>query len=605
MSEPEAGSDLAAVRTAATAVDGGWLLRGRKIWTTGAHRASHAYVLARTSPGPRKHHGLSEFIVDMDSDGILASPIVDMAGEHHFSELVFDDVFVPHGRLLGVEGDGWRQVIEQLSFERGGPERVLSTYPLLVEILAHGDVVRERRDEHELGEFVARLAALRTMAFDVAAQLDRGIVPVQEAATLKYLGNAFERDVVDYGRRILGAGGPESPYGQALLASPGFSLRGGAADVLLSIIVRQDAGGDGAAGRPNPDSAGTGVSHGSELIGLAQSLAELAGDQRWQQIRELGLIGVGVDEQGGGSGGTLDDLLTVVRAFGAHGISSPLIEASVAFSVLARCGRLDLLATESNYATIGFASAPMGVQTGALDGPAVPYAGDATVVLLIGDAGEVFALAPGSGDGHVRSGRNVAGEPRDRVTVIDRAHLMNLGQVDVAEVRARLALLWSAALGGALHGAYQLTRGYVQTREQFGAPLLKIPAVAAHLATMRTHVLQAQAAYERAAAVNRRADVSADQRLTAAAVARIIASSAADETARIAHQLHGAIGITAEYRLHSLTLRLWAWRDTDLPARVWSALLGDRAVTGGENAVWGSLTATGGVPVEMAAEMSR
>lgn len=119
MSEPEAGSDLAAVKTVATAVDGGWLLRGHKVWTTGAHFATHAYVLARTSPGERKHHGLSEFIMDMNSDGVLVSPIVDMAGEHHFNELVLDDVFVPHGRLLGEEGNGWRQVIEQLSFERG------------------------------------------------------------------------------------------------------------------------------------------------------------------------------------------------------------------------------------------------------------------------------------------------------------------------------------------------------------------------------------------------------------------------------------------------------------------------------------------------------
>lgn len=582
MSEPEAGSDLAAVRTTATQVEGGWILRGRKIWTTGAHWASHVYVLARTSPGEHKHQGLSEFIVDMSSDGVVVSPIVDMAGEHHFNELVFEDVFVPRGRLLGEEGDGWRQVVEQLSFERGGPERVLSTYPLLVEILGNSDVIRDRRGEDELGEFVARLASLRAMTFDVAAQLDRGEAPVQEAATLKYLGNAFERDVVEFGRRILGPGGSDSVYGQALLASPGFSVRGGAADVLLSIIVRQEASKDWAKAAESHDLG----SHNNELVELARSLSELDFEQRWQQMRQLGLVGIGVDEQNGGSGGAVDDLMALVAEFGARGVSSPLIEASVAYSVLAECGRLDLLSSESDYATIAFASA--GIPT-SLIGHAVPYAALASLVLLVDEEGSVLVVE--SGRGQVEPGDNVAGEPRDRVTVTGRGDLVRLGRVDVADVRARLALLWSAALCGALDGTYQLTRSYISTREQFGAPLIEIPAVAAHLAKMKTQVLLARAAFDRAAAVRRRADATSDARLGAAAVARITASAAADEAACIAHQLHGAIGITAEYNLHLLTLRLWAWRDTDIPAREWASLLGDRAIAGGEHAVWGSLTA--------------
>jgi acyl-CoA dehydrogenase len=241
MSEPEAGSDLAAVRTVAKPVQGGWTLRGRKIWTTGAHFASHAYVLARTSPAERKHDGLSEFVVDMDAAGVTVSPIIDMAGQHHFNEVLLDDVFVPGERLLGVEGNGWRQVIEQLSFERGGPERVLSTYPLLIEALKRSDQIVERREEARLGTLVARLATLRYMAWEVAAELDRGGAPVQQAATLKYLGNIFERDVIEFAREYLPVNGSDSQFGQALLASPGFSIRGGAADVLLSIISRQEA----------------------------------------------------------------------------------------------------------------------------------------------------------------------------------------------------------------------------------------------------------------------------------------------------------------------------------------------------------------------------
>ena len=240
MSEPEAGSDLAAVRTVAKPVDGGWALRGRKIWTTGAHYATHAYVLARTSTEQRKHQGLSEFIVDMDTPGVTVSPIIDMTGQHHFNEVVFEDVFVPSHRILGVEGNGWPQVIEQLAFERGGPERVLSTYPLLVEVLTQLHGAGARRDDMRLGTLVARLATLRHLAWQVAAELDRGRAPVQQAATLKYLGNIFERDVIEFAREYLPVDGPESVSGFALLASPGFSIRGGAAEVLLSIIARQE-----------------------------------------------------------------------------------------------------------------------------------------------------------------------------------------------------------------------------------------------------------------------------------------------------------------------------------------------------------------------------
>jgi alkylation response protein AidB-like acyl-CoA dehydrogenase len=244
MSEPEAGSDLAAVRTRAEAVPGGFRVRGRKIWTSHAHRATHMYLLARTADaGARKHEGLSEFIVDMDSTGITVSPIPDLTGEHHFNEVLLEDVLVPARRVIGKLGDGWRQVTEQLSFERGGAERVLSTYPVFMSLL---DVAAScppagPAASELVGSLVARLAVLRQLAYQVALEMDAGTAPVQAAAVLKYLGTAFETDVVEAYRRLVpvadaAVGGG---FGQALLASPGFGLRGGAAEVLLGIIARQ------------------------------------------------------------------------------------------------------------------------------------------------------------------------------------------------------------------------------------------------------------------------------------------------------------------------------------------------------------------------------
>ncbi|MET7400372.1 acyl-CoA dehydrogenase family protein [Dactylosporangium sp. NPDC005572] len=239
MSEPEAGSDLASLRTTATPVDGGWRLRGRKIWTTGAHHATHMYVLARTGTDGGKHAGLTEFVLDLGSAGIHISPILDLAGEHHFNEVVFDDVLVPGENVLGAVGNGWRQVVEQLSFERGGPERYLSSYPLLVPLL--GSLPDDAEAEQELGRLTARLASLRRLAYQIATLLDEGTAPVRQAATLKYLGNIFEQDVVEFARRF----GPNDPprtsaLAQAVFSSPGYTVRGGAADVMLSLIARAE-----------------------------------------------------------------------------------------------------------------------------------------------------------------------------------------------------------------------------------------------------------------------------------------------------------------------------------------------------------------------------
>lgn len=243
MSEAGAGSDLAAVETTARRVDGGWVINGTKMWTGHAHRATHAYVLARTSAESRKHRGLSEFLVDMDPASVTVTPIINMLGEHRFNKVEFRDAFVPDYRLLGEEGNGWRQVVEQLSFERGGSERYLSSYILFSELLRRAAAVESDSLDHLIGGLTQRLTVLRQLGHDVARSLDSGGAPVKEAAALKLLGNQFEVDVIEALRRC-----PEpedsfrySDFAASLQSSPGFELRGGAVEVLLSIIAREEA----------------------------------------------------------------------------------------------------------------------------------------------------------------------------------------------------------------------------------------------------------------------------------------------------------------------------------------------------------------------------
>ena len=137
MSEPDSGSDLASVRTRARLTEEGWRLSGTKLWTSArAHRDGDDRLGPdRRRHGrhgqPSRHAGLSQFIVDLPNPGIRISPVITIDGAHHFNEVVFDDALVPESALLGMRGDGWRQVTAELGNERSGPERILSTMPVL------------------------------------------------------------------------------------------------------------------------------------------------------------------------------------------------------------------------------------------------------------------------------------------------------------------------------------------------------------------------------------------------------------------------------------------------------------------------------------------
>jgi alkylation response protein AidB-like acyl-CoA dehydrogenase len=126
-SEPESGSDLASLRTKATKVDGGWRISGQKTWTSRAHLATNAILLARTGgPDRPRHKGISFFLLPLASDGVTVRPLVHMLGEAEFNEVFLDDVFVPDELVLGEVDDGWRVAMATLGFERVGiaPGRV-------------------------------------------------------------------------------------------------------------------------------------------------------------------------------------------------------------------------------------------------------------------------------------------------------------------------------------------------------------------------------------------------------------------------------------------------------------------------------------------------
>jgi len=246
MSEPDSGSDLAAVRTRATRVEGGWRISGTKIWTSGAHRTHYLIALARTSPKEEdRHAGMTQFIVDLAQPGVSVRPIYNLYGGHDFNEVVFDEYFVPDDMVMGEVGSGWRLVTSELAFERSGPDRFLSTYQLLIESIRALGPKPDARAANEIGRFVAHLATLRRMSVSVAGMLERGAQPAVEAALVKDVGTAFEREIPESFRHLIAAeptlGGGDSYaelLGMTMLRAPRFTLQGGTREVLRGMIAR-------------------------------------------------------------------------------------------------------------------------------------------------------------------------------------------------------------------------------------------------------------------------------------------------------------------------------------------------------------------------------
>ncbi|WP_353257855.1 acyl-CoA dehydrogenase family protein, partial [Hyphomonas sp.] len=243
LSEPGSGSDLASVRTSAKKTNEGWRINGQKVWTSGAHKSHAALTLLRTEEGSERQAGLSQMMIDLDTPGITIRPIIDMTGTHHFNEIWFEDVLLPHDALVGTEGNGWKQVVAELALERSGPERYLSSHMLLVALIDAVGPEPDAPTAQLIGRLTAEMWTLRQMSMSTIAKLAAGEDPVVEAAIVKDLGNAYEQALP----RMVQAAVDADLAGKSdlsrllswlLLSSPSFSLRGGTPEVLRGIIAK-------------------------------------------------------------------------------------------------------------------------------------------------------------------------------------------------------------------------------------------------------------------------------------------------------------------------------------------------------------------------------
>ncbi|MFE3171578.1 acyl-CoA dehydrogenase family protein [Amycolatopsis sp. NPDC059090] len=243
-SEPEAGSDLAALRTSATEAEGMFVVDGHKLWSTGAPVADHCLLLARTEPGSRGHRGLSCLLVDLRTEGVTVRPLRQLSGETRFGELLFDQVPVPADAVLGPVGGGWRVAMTTLAHERG-TFGVRLAAALSAEFAEFTAMLRRRGLDRDpvARDRVARVwievAGVRAAAHRVA-----GAEPGPEASIVKLRWSRAEQRLAALAFDLLGDGdsADHARWRHARLRSRGATLEGGTSEVLRDVLAERVLG---------------------------------------------------------------------------------------------------------------------------------------------------------------------------------------------------------------------------------------------------------------------------------------------------------------------------------------------------------------------------
>lgn len=232
MSEPNAGSDLAALTTSARRDGDEWVIDGQKIWTSFGAVADYCYLICRTSTGASPHQGISEIIVPLDTPGIDVRPITDMTTNRHFCEVFFTDVRVPVHNLVGTEGAAFKQTMRQLEHERGGIDRLVSNHALYERALERADrsdpVVRDEIARIETNYRIGRILVIR----EVLRQAPAGF-----SAATKCFCTEHEWRVAQFVSRVFGADATLwDDVTHGLTYAPGYTIMGGTSNVMRNIL---------------------------------------------------------------------------------------------------------------------------------------------------------------------------------------------------------------------------------------------------------------------------------------------------------------------------------------------------------------------------------
>lgn len=246
-SEPGAGSDLAAVRSRATRVEGGFRLSGQKTWSTRAAFCTHLFGLFRSDPESTRHHGLTYLMVPLTAEGVTVRPFSRLDGDHGFAEVFFDDVFVPDRDVIGQPGEGWRVAMATTGSERGltlrSPGRFLRAAERLVELARqHPEnvtgAVRER-----IAEVWADAEAYRVFTLREVTEITRGNQPGARSSLNKVFWSEMDVRLHEIALDLLGAAGAlEQPWVKGFLFSLGGTIYAGTNEIQRNIIAERVLG---------------------------------------------------------------------------------------------------------------------------------------------------------------------------------------------------------------------------------------------------------------------------------------------------------------------------------------------------------------------------
>lgn len=332
-------------------------------------------------------------------------------------------------------------------------------------------------------------------------------------------------------------------------------------------------------------------------LGAPQEII-LAGDDGWKAplwsaLEEAGLTRAWLPEEDGGAGLSVTDSFAILRVAGRFAVAVPLAETLLAARLLSASGLAVPLGAIALVAPEG--RAPPRLTDATLDGEAhgVTFAREAEHLALFGkgEEGPVVALVAAA-DCTIRAADGIAGEASDGVTFEAVPVLASAPAGMTEEAMRRLgAVVRATQMAGALEGLLEISVGYAQERVAFGRPIGKFQAVQHLLARLAEETAAAVAAVSSAALALETQPLDGEAVFIEAATAKIRVGEAAREGAMIAHQVHGAIGFTAEYPLHRFVQRLWSWRDDFGQEAQWALRLGRRAAAHGSRGFWPAITA--------------
>ena len=218
-SEPESGSDLASLQTRAVEDGDDFIINGTKIWTSSAHRADHIMVLTRTDPDAPKHRGISFLLCDMNTPGLTVNPIINMAGDHGFNMVTFDNVRVPKKNLVGEQNRGWYVGATLLDFERSGVDYSAGGRRVLEELTDYaknnsqnGSLISDNPImRNRLANLAIEVEVSRLISYNIAWMQGEGLVPNKESSMGKVVGTELQQHLSETGMQMLGLHGQLEP----------------------------------------------------------------------------------------------------------------------------------------------------------------------------------------------------------------------------------------------------------------------------------------------------------------------------------------------------------------------------------------------------------